>query len=170
MKGRIFIFLILAFSYSYSQDNVTLEEIFDKENKDLELINDILSKKIDSINYFIKNSELRIRFNSELNTIASINRAYSAGYELLKENEIKELEKRVEYIASHFFGNAQFYLFKFSRGLGSKYSVTKVTKYDNPIIVLTISSGCIITNIHKREEQILGVFNCKMNELLSENK
>ncbi|NRD21171.1 hypothetical protein HNV08_14020 [Winogradskyella eckloniae] len=168
MKVKVYLLLFLAFGYSYSQDDVNAEEIFNKENKDLELINEVLSHKIDSINQFITNSELRIKLNSELNTIASIKRVYSAGLDLITENNTKELEKRIEFIARYFFSKEKYYLFNFSRGLGSRYGVEHDFKYDKPIIFLTISSGCIITNIHKREEQILGIFNRKMNELLSE--
>ncbi|NRD23846.1 hypothetical protein HNV10_11370 [Winogradskyella litoriviva] len=168
MKVKVYILLFLAFGYSYSQDDVSLEEIFNKENKDLELINEVLSQKIDSINHFITNTDLRIKLNSELNTIASINRVYSAGHDLITEKNIKELEKRIEFIASYFFRKEKYYLFNFSRGLGSRYGVKNDFKYDKPIIFLTISSGCIITNIHRREEHILGIFNSKMNELLSE--
>lgn len=170
MRNNILFVLVLFFlTFSFSQEKKTINEII-KESDSLNLIRkSIINKKIDSINIAFRNTDLRVKLNSELNSIIDIRNNYAKSKELsLKKHEIEELEERMIYIAKSFYRNKTYILFSFSTGIVSLSVVKEKIINDKKVTLVNYHSGTI-SEKSQRKEAILILFNVVMEELISKD-
>ena len=167
MKKLIFIFvLFLSFSMQ-SQENELLAGIkqFDDGIKQLKYVLDL---KVDSIPEDGFSKLLKIKVNSELNTLGDIFVVYADGKELeLSRKEQSILENRAKYFAEQFVKNNRYAIVKSSGGAGPITGVHVETISEKKVVVLLMGGDCTLTERDKRLDYIYDLFSTKVRTLLN---
>ena len=166
MKKVIFLLILFISNYLTGQNQDIQQSLYVGELANLE-INEILNSSINDITENETTEELKKKLNSELNTIASIVLFYKFSEVInLSIEELKELEKRIVYIANKFYEQKKYFLFEFSSGYASIVGVKEEFISGKAIKILMMGGDCLIDEVEKKQDLIYLIFNQRMKSLI----
>ncbi len=166
MKKLIITFWILYSCLTYGQDNILLKEL-DQLKDGSSKLSYVLNLKIDSIPEDGFSKLLKIKLNSDLNTLGDVFAFYEDGKELeLSKKEQSILENRVLFFAQEFVKNKRFAIVKSSGGYAPILGVKIDTIAKKEVAVLLMGGSCIKTERDDRRDHIYSIFSKKVRNLL----
>lgn len=169
MKTILFILTLLIFTPTINgQENKILTELNNQKGAENQ-VSYIMKLPVSGLEDSSLIMGLKKKLKSDLNSIYSCIISFVNSKELeLSKNEIGELKKRTENVASEFFKSNNYTLLKNSGGIAPIYGVGIDTIADKKVAIVYLGGDCSIDDIDLKWEEITLVFNKKMEALLKE--
>ena len=167
MKKLCYI-LLLVFSFSgYSQENQLYETLKNLDDNTSQL-KYVLNLKIPDIpeNGFSK--LLKIKLNSELNSLGDVFAFFANGKELnLSQKEQSILTNRARYFATWFVKNKKYVTVKSSIGIAPISGIGIDTIAEKKVALLLMGGDCTVDEYEERRDYIYKVFSERVKSLLN---
>jgi hypothetical protein len=160
------LFFVLSFPV-YGQENQLLNSLKDFDNGS-DQMKYVLNLKIDSIPEDGFSKLLKIKLNSELNSLGDIFSYYASGKELnLSKKEQSILESRTLFFAKWFIENKKYVIAKSSGGVAPASGIGLDTIAGKKVAVILMGGDCTITERDERSDYIYNLFSNKVRDLLN---
>ncbi len=168
MKKLVFFLSVCLALTIHSQENKLLTQLH-KYDDGIEQMKYVLNIPVDSIPEDGFSRLLKIKLNSDLNTLGDIFSFYADSDQFeLSRKEQSILENRILYFAKWFFKNRQFAIVKSSGGYAPISGIRLDTIADKKVIVLLMGGDCLVSERDKRQDYIYELFSNKVRDLLSQ--
>lgn len=165
MKKLILLITVSLISISISAQNQDTEyDYYQSELADFK-INEILHYPISNLtnNEIINN--LKVKVNSDLNTLSSILLNYKFSEQFhLKAKEQSRLQMRMMEMADSFYEQRKLIFLEYAGGISPTYGIKEDMFKDKKVIILRMGGTCIIDEIAYNEKRMHSIFNERMKK------